>query len=319
MDRSTLRSDSAERLIAGGESLGRTDAVMVRQGGQTLLELYGDGVDAASSLKSWSMAKSILHAAVGLLVAEGRLDPDAPANVPEWAGDGDARGAITLWDLLRMRPGLAWNEDYVSGEGSDVIEMLFARDWQPVADTGGFAANKPLVAAPGSTLNYSSGTSNIVSRIVAGEVGRGNSYRNWLRESLFEPVGMESADPQFDEVGTWIASSYCFCTTEDFARFGELYLNGGKVGRLQVLDPAWVASAAVPTGTDDEGNTHTAHWWTWDGGPQGAYRCSGYEGQYIIVVPSLDAVVVRLGKTETELRHNVQAELNELIAAIGEP
>lgn len=303
--------------MAGGDSLGRTDALLVRRHGRNVIELYGEGIDASSTLKSWSMAKSMLHAAVGLLVDAGRLDPGGPAPVPEWSRPGDPRAAITLWDLLTMRPGLRWNEDYVVGEGSDVIEMLFARDWEPLADTGGFAAGKPLASAPGTVTNYSSGTSNIVSRIVAGVVGPGAEYESWLRNELFGPIGMDSATPRFDEVGTWIASSYCFCTASDFARFGELYLHGGLLGGDRLLSDSWVDTARVATGTDAEGREHTAHWWRWEGGPPDAYNCSGYEGQYTIVLPSLDAVVVRLGQTPTELRDNVVGELNEVIRDLG--
>ena len=237
--------------MEGGDLLGRTDALLVMQRGQVVLERYGPEVDESTTLQSWSMAKSMLHAAVGLLVDRARLDPDAAPSVPEWSAVADPRKAITLWDLLRMRPGLEWNEDYVDGEGSDVIEMLFGRDWRPVADTGGFAADKPLVAAPDTVLNYSSGTSNIVSRIVAGLVGAGSDYESWLRSELFGPLGMESATPGFDDAGVWIASSYCFCTARDFAKFGELYLNDGMVGGRRLLSSEWVESATVGTGVDE--------------------------------------------------------------------
>lgn len=307
-----------ERLMAGGEDLGETHALMVLRNGRVILERYGDGFDAASQLKSWSMAKSMLHAAVGVLVAQGRLDPGAVAEVPEWAGDSDPRSGMTLWDLLRMRSGLAWREDYLDGENSDVIEMLFARDWQPVADTGGFAAARPLEAQPGTRLNYSSGTSNIVARLVRDQVGEGDDYRRWLDRYLFGPAGMHSADPRFDDSGTWIASSYCFCTARDFARFGELYLDGGRVGDRQVLDPGWVATASRGTGIDEDGKVHTAHWWLFPANPWGAYRAAGYEGQYIIVVPPLEMVVVRLGRSGVSVQDDVTRELGSLISCLAE-
>lgn len=310
-----------DRLMAGGEDLGETHALVVVRNGEVVLERYADGVGADTPLKSWSMAKSMLHAAVGLLVSQGRLQPDAPAAVPEWAGADDPRGEITLWDLLRMRPGLAWNEDYLDGVSSDVIEMLFARQWEPVSDTGGFAASKALEARPGSRFNYSSGTSNIVARIVRDVVGEGDAYRRWLHDSLFGPLGMVSADPRFDDAGTWIASSYCSCTARDFARFGELYLNGGCVGGAQLLDPAWVATASRGTGIDSNGAVHTAHWWLFGSNPWGAYRASGYEGQYLIVVPPLEMVVVRSGRSDAALQDNVSGELCSLIdaLALGQP
>lgn len=308
--------DPTEALMVDSPERGHTDALLVVQHGEVIAEHYAEGVDGSTPLKSWSMAKSMLHAAVGLLVQDGRLDPADPVRVPEWSAADDPRSAITLRDLLRMQPGLAWNEDYVDGHTSDVIEMLFARDWNPVEDTGAFAAAKAMVEAPGSRLNYSSGTSNIVSRIVRDVVGAGDDYRDWLEANLFGPVGMESASPAFDDAGTWIASSYCHCTARDFARFGQLYLDLGRVGDRQVLDPAWVATAARGTGVDDEGTVHTAHWWLAPLNPWGAYQCAGYEGQYIVVVPPLDAVVVRLGRTVAELRDNVTEQIRALIAQL---
>lgn len=308
----------AERLIVGGGGLGRTDALLASRHGEVVLERYGEGIDATTALKSWSMAKSMLHAAVGILVDRGALDPETPAPVPEWRAGGDPRSEITLRQLLEMRPGLAWVEDYVDGHGSDVIEMLFAREWTPVADTGGFAAGKPLAAAPDSQFNYSSGTSNIVSRIVRDVVGEGEDYRSWLRESLFDPVGMSSATPVFDEVGTWIASSYCYCTARDFERFGRLYLEGGRVAGEQVVPEHWVHTATTPVSRDEEGRLYSSHWWVLPENPWGAYHCSGYQGQYIIVVPALDAVVVRTGETDAELRDDLVAELRALIGTLGE-
>lgn len=307
----------AEQLLAGGPRLGRTDAVVVSRHGEVVLERYGDGVDRDTPLRSWSMAKSMLHAAVGILVARGALDPAAPAAVPEWQAPGDPRAAITLAQLLEMRPGLRWAEDYVDGHNSDVIEMLFGREWTPVGDTGGFAAAMELVAAPGSTFNYSSGTTNIISRIVRDVVGRDGDYLGWLREHLFEPVGMASADPVFDDAGTWIASSYCACTALDFERFGRLYLDGGGAGGEQVLAQDWVRTASAAVSSDEDGRRYSWHWWVLADDPLGTFHCAGYQGQYILVVPGLDAVVVRTGETDAEVRDHLVAELRALIAALG--
>ncbi len=309
-------AEVADRLLAGGESLGRTDALVVSTHGEIVMEQYGEGIDAGSALRSWSMAKSMLHAAVGILVERGALRVADPAAVPEWSAPGDPRGAITLQDLLHMRCGLQWAEDYVDGHNSDVIEMLFGREWTPVADTGGFAAAKPLVASPGSAFNYSSGTSNIVSRIVADVVGAGEDYRRWLADNLFDPVGMRSASPEFDEAGSWIASSYCYCTALDFERFGRLYLRRGRVGSDQVVPESWVRTASRAISEDEEGRLYSWHWWVMSDNSWGAYNCAGYQGQYIIVLPTLDAVVVRLGETDAELRDNVIGELRAIIEAI---
>lgn len=144
--------------------LGETWAVVIIKAGRLVFERYAAGRGADETCRSWSMAKSITHALAGVLVGDGRLDIHAPADVPEWCSPGDARGAITLDQLLRMSSGLAFTEAYVAGEPSDVIEMLFGRGADDVA---AFAAAFPLAHPAGSLFSYSSGATNIVSRCLA--------------------------------------------------------------------------------------------------------------------------------------------------------
>jgi CubicO group peptidase (beta-lactamase class C family) len=295
--------DPAAALFSGAPEIGRTDALLVEQRGLIVLERYGDDVDASTTLRSWSMAKSMLHAVVGTLVADGRLALDAPAPVAAWSDPSDPRHAITLRQLLEMRPGLAWNEIYLPDAASDVVEMLFGRDWDPQPDVAAFAAAKPLVAEPGSTFVYSSGTSNIVSGIVRDTVGAGGPYLAFLRERLVDPLGMASADPKLDEAGTWIASSYCFCTARDFARFGRLYLEDGVCDGQRLLPSDWVRTAFETISLDEDGKGHSMHWWqSFAHRFPGAANAAGYEGQYIVVVPDLELVAVRLGQTTAEDR-----------------
>jgi CubicO group peptidase (beta-lactamase class C family) len=283
-------------------------AVLVAQGGRVVAERYHGvlehfdqpptPVTAEVPLLSWSMAKSVLHAVIGLLVGDGRLDLDAPAAVPEWADAGDPRRAITLRQLLAMRDGLDWVEDYVDDRTSDVINMLFG-DGQP--DMARFAADRALAAEPGTRFNYSSGTSNIVSGIVARAVGRGEAYARFLHGRLFGALGMASADPEFDEAGTWVGSSYLRATARDWARFGLLYLRGGVWDGVPLLPPGWVDYGRTMVSEDPEdGSPFGAHWWGVAGDRRGTFRASGYEGQSITICPPLDLVVVRLGKTPYE-------------------
>lgn len=304
--------DPVDALFSGSPEVGRTDALLVQRGGEVVVERYGDGVDASSTLRSWSMAKSMLHAVVGMLVDEGRLALDEPAPVDAWAGADDPRRAITLRQLLQMRPGLQWSEIYLTDTPSDVVEMLFGRELEPQPDVAAYAAAKPLAAAPGTTFNYSSGTSNIVSGIVRDVVGAGDAYAAFLHERLFGPLGMRSAEPKLDEAGTWIASSYAFCTAREFASFGQLYLDGGVRDGVRLLPAEWVATAAEAVSRDLEGKAHCMHWWRWDGAGIDAFYASGFEGQYTIVVPSLDLVVIRLGQTTAE-RDAVDRHLTAVI------
>jgi CubicO group peptidase (beta-lactamase class C family) len=310
-------TDPVDELFAGHEGVGRTDAVVVRQGGSTLLERYRDGLGPGDVRRSWSMAKSMLHAVVGMLVDEGRLSLEAPAPVPEWSDPEDPRHRITLRHMLEMRSGLEWIEAPEPGGRSDVFDMVAGVDGGPQQDTGAYAASKPLVAAPGTRLYYSSGDSAVLSRIVGDLVGRHDDYRDNLERRLFGPLGMTSTRPRFDPAGNWMASSFADSTAQDFARFGQLYLDDGVTpdGR-RLLSTDWVASAAHPTGTDDEDRVHTRHWWRFtrtDGGPDvGAYFASGWMGQYVVIVPVADLVVVRLGRTTVE-RGSVEALLWQLI------
>ena len=204
------------------------------------------------------MAKSMLHAVVGLLVKDGRLDLDAPADVPEWSAPGDPRHAITVRHLLAMRDGLDFAEDYVDDRTSDVIAMLFG-DGQ--ADMAHFAADRPLAAAPDTRFNYSSGTTNIISAVVARLLGPGAPYEAFLHERLFGPLGMASARPEFDAAGTWVASSYVRATARDFARFGLLYLRDGVWDGTRLLPEGWVDYGRTIESVDPEDGPYGAHWW----------------------------------------------------------
>jgi CubicO group peptidase (beta-lactamase class C family) len=305
------------RLFDGKQkaTLGETQAFVIVHGGRVVAEHYAAGVSAATTLTSWSMAKSMLHASVGMLVGQGKLELDAAADVPEWTDVDDPRHAITLLNLLEFRDGLDWVEEYIEGVDSDVLPMLFG---DGLADTAAFAATKQPAHPPGEFFNYSSGTSNIVSRIVRDTVGSGEDYRRWLQDQLFGPIGMATATPKFDDAGTWMASSYVFATARDFARFGYLYLRDGMWAGKRILPEGWVDTARTETGRDDDGRIQGRHWWLWGDNPWGAFHCSGYEGQYIVVVPALDLVVVRLGRTPTALRHNVIGVVTDAIAAFDQ-
>ena len=140
--------------------LGLQLAVAARHRDELAFERYGTTADSNTTLIAWSMAKSVTHALVGCLVMDGLLDPNAPAPVPGWAGDD--RRAITLQHLLNMNSGLAFVEDYVDDQVSNVIEMLFGTGSDDVA---GYAEAFPLLHQPGEVFNYSSGTTNIVSAV----------------------------------------------------------------------------------------------------------------------------------------------------------
>ena len=310
VDAARLGASIAQAFEDPGD-LGETWALVVVQAGALVFERYGSDRSAGDTCRSWSMAKSITHALAGILVGDGRLDIHAPADVPEWRAPGDPRAAITLDQLLRMSSGLAFTEAYVPGAPSDVIEMLFGAGPNDVA---AFAAAFPMAHPPGSYFSYSSGTTNIVSRVLARALGgEGPAFEAFMRERLFGPIGMQSALPRFDDAGTFIGSSFCFATARDFARFGLLYLRDGQWDGRRLLPNGWVDYARTPTfqQADCVDGPYGAHWWLDLAGP-GSFSANGYEGQYIVICPDRDLVIVRNGVTAEANQPLVRAWLADL-------
>jgi CubicO group peptidase (beta-lactamase class C family) len=308
--------DAAFGANPGGE-LGATHAVVIVRAGRLLAERYADGFGPEVTCRSWSMAKSITQALVGIAMGDGRLDIHTPANVPAWRGPGDPRAAITLDHLLRMSSGLAWVEDYSPENPSDVIEMLFGKGADDVA---AFAEAAMLAHPPGSFFYYSSGTTNIVSACLGRALGaRGPAMEAFMRERLFDPLGMASAQPRFDPAGTFIGSSFCFATPQDFARFGLLYLRDGMWEGRRALPEGWVDYARTPTfqqpGAEAD-SRYGAHWWLDIAGP-GSFSANGYEGQHIVLCPDRDLIIVRHGATPTATQPAVRAWLRDLAAEFG--
>ncbi len=299
--------------------LGVTLATLAIHRGRLVVEQYGQGsdgaVDAATTLISWSMAKSITQALFGVLIADGLLQRsviDEPAPVPEF--EGTDKAAITIAQLLAMRSGLEFVEDYVDDSVSHCLEMLFGRG---VSDHARYAASLPLQHAPGETWNYSSGTSNILARI-AGDIIRRNGHdvRSYIRERLFERIGMTSAEPKFDAAGTFVGSSYVYATARDFARFGYLYLRDGVWDGERVVPEGWVDEARTVRSIDPDPPHYGYgdHWWIWRDQP-GSVAAHGYEGQYVVVAPARDLVVVHLGKVPAAVRAPLLHKLTTLIDA----
>jgi CubicO group peptidase (beta-lactamase class C family) len=300
-----------DRCLHDADEFGMTLALVVVHGGRIVRERYGPETDADTTLISWSMAKSITHALVGLLVEDGRLELSAPAPIGAWSYD--ERAEITLQHLLEMTSGLEFVEDYVDAGVSHVIEMLFGSG---IDDHAAYASAFPLVAPPGTVWNYSSGTTNIVAKIAGDAIGGGrDSTEKYLRDRLFGPLGMASATPKFDTVGTFVGSSYVYATARDFARFGYLYLRNGWWDGRRLLPSDWVDHAATPVLAPipvDERHGYGAHWWLWRRDPR-TIAALGYEGQRTIVARDRDLVVVRLGTSAAERHPALDDVLDEIV------
>ncbi len=300
---------------------GESHALVIVHEGRVVAERYGTDVEPDTPLLSWSMAKSVTHSLVGILADEGRLDPEALAPIDAWRGADDPRNRITLEHLLRMTDGLEFNEDYAfpSDDGassgdvrwSHCIDMLFGAGKDDVA---GYTIDRPSRHEPGSVFNYSSGTSNVIARIISDELGGGpDRLRSFMNERLFHPIGARNAAPTFELAGNFVGSSYLHMTARDWARYGLLNLRGGEWDGEQILPRAWVESCRRAWAADEEGNHYGTHWWVGDDS-RGSFWCSGFEIQRVICVPTTDLVVVRLGRTPPEDYDTPKRWLDMIIA-----
>jgi len=300
----------------------QTTAVVVVHDGRLVAERYAPGYGPQTPMLSWSMAKSVLATLVGIMVGDGRLALHSPAPVPEWSAPTDPRHAITLDQLLRMSSGLAFDEHY--GAINDVSRMLFT-----MPDTGAFAASSPLEVPPDTRWSYSSGTANIIARMVRDNFGGDlTALVRYANERLFDPVGMTSAFFEPDESGTPIGSSFVFMTARDWARLGEFHRRDGIWNGRRILPDGWVRYVTTPTPAAPDGE-YGALWWLnagaredrsrrmWRSLPIDAYAATGHSGQYVIVMPSAKLVVVRLGLSFPDDGNDGTAELvADLIRAL---
>lgn len=301
----------------------RTRAVLVIWRGRIVAERYAAPFDATTPQLGWSMTKSVTSALTGMLVRDGVLDVLAPAAVPEWQADDDPRAEITLEQLLWMSSGLQFSEVY---DGvSDVVRMLFV---DGVSDMGGFTADKPLAHEPGSHWSYASGTTNLIARVQRQSFRSLHDYLDFPRRRLFNPLGMASAVLEPDESGTFVGSSYMYATPRDWARFALLYLRDGTWNGNRLLPPGWVDYSTTPAPAAAQGD-YGAQFWL-NRGPAGApdqrphanlptemVYMSGFEGQNVVLIPSRDLIVLRMGLTRSGPRPTWKLT-ESVLAAFGD-
>ena len=288
-----------KKSFADDGSGDKIDAILVVQGGRLVVEEY-NGWDPEVAHNSWSMAKSINSALVGILVGQGKLDIWNPVDAPEWKGD-DPRAKITLDDLLRMSSGLEWEESY-SDADADVIKSLGSD-----LDRAHYTADKPLVHKPGTFWAYSTGTANLISRSVAQQVGYGEKLTGWADDELFAPLGITSVEHMLDPNGLISGGSWMNMTPQDFARFGLLYARDGVWDGRRILPAGWVDYSRMPTPTMDEGR-YGAQWWLDPERPD-LFYANGFDGQSIGVAPGKDLVIVVLSKAPNGRNEQVSTDL----------
>lgn len=292
IDRAFAESDPAQLV--------NTRGVLVVYRGRIIAERYANGFDMDTGHLSNSVAKSVTNALVGILVGQGRLDLYAPAPIAEWRAAGDPRGEITLDNLMRMSSGLQFEENYTR-VWSDITRQFID------GDLAGYAASRTLEVPPGTRWQYSTGTSNILGRIVREAAGQDPSTAfAFPRRALFEPLGMRTAVLEVDTAGNFVGGSYFHASVRDYARLGLLYLRDGVWNGQRILPEGWVAytTTLTPNGVTNRG--YGAQFWLNTGGdgrrwpdlPEDLYVMNGHQGQHVFIAPSHDAVIVRVGLSE---------------------
>lgn len=299
----------------------KTRAILVVYDGRMVAERYASGFHKDMPLLGWSMSKSVTNALVGIQVKNRWLNIQAPAPVAEWQNEGNPRREITLDQLLRMSAGLEFEESYLPPD--DTTRMLYES-----YDFAAYAANKRLEATPETKWNYSSGTANIIARIVR-QTAKKNypEYYTFIRDKLFHKIGMYSAVMEPDASGTFVGSSYTFATPRDWARFGLLYLQDGVWQGERILPRGWVKYSTTPTPQAPRGEYGALFWLNagspedpedrrWPSAPRDAFAATGFQEQKVIIIPSKKLVLVRFGATTDRKSWNTDEFIANVLAAI---
>jgi CubicO group peptidase (beta-lactamase class C family) len=320
VDATAFAAAMRDAFEGGNPDLGQTRQVVVIHAGRLVHEQYAEGFTAQTPLISWSVAKSITQALVGVAVQQSKVDADRPMGNPSWAAN-DPRAAIPWRTWLQMIDGQRYLEIEASSiTDSDASRKLFGPGRLDVA---GYCAGLPLIHQPGTHWNYNSCgivlTADALTRAIVPKPASPQERRlamlKWMRANLFDVIGMK-AQPEFDAAGLYYGSAMIYASARDFAKFGLLYLRDGMWDGQRLLPAGWVDFARTP-GPGSDGNIYGAGWWVapseGDGKPypwhidtgssRDAFSAEGFEGQYILIVPSKDLIVVRLGYTnEQQLR-----------------
>lgn len=234
--------DAVEVAFGAPDATGRVQSVVVVEGGRIVYERYHPLDGPAKVYDSFSVAKSVTSALIGLLVADGLLELDEPPDVEQWQTPGDPRQAITLRQLLQMSSGLEWSEVYAPE--AIVVEAITA------ANSADFVAELPLEAEPGTQFEYSTGTTILLAGIAADALGGCQAQEDYLNARLFDVIGITSDTLLRDASGCWFGGLGANMTTRDFARFGLLYLRGGFWDGATVLPVEWVEESREPAPTN---------------------------------------------------------------------
>jgi CubicO group peptidase (beta-lactamase class C family) len=211
----------------------------------------------------------------------------------QWADDD--RAQISVENLLHMSSGLDFDEVYAPG--SDATRMLFM-------DT--VASDVPLQSAlaqaPGSHFYYSSGTTNLLTLLFNERVGGPQNALNHLYQDILWPLGMRHTTLEPDASGVFVGSSNIYASARDWARLGQVFLRQGALNGVQIADESYMQAAIQPNSSNNSPAYGYQVWLNrggnklrWPDLPADAFAFTGNRGQVVMMIPSLDAVLVRMG------------------------
>lgn len=290
--RAITAPDSSLLRLAGdrGDSLPRLRSLIVSWRGTVSLERYYRGATRATPANIKSASKTVISALVGIAIARGDIKGTSQTIAEllpiETRDLGAVKRAITIEDLLTMRAGLQ------STSFENYGEWVSSRNW--VRD----ALRRPMTSAagPGGPMIYSTGNTHLLSAILT-RVGRTTTH-GYADRHLFRPLGIRLRGWTTDPQGIYFGGNEMRLTPREMLSFGELYRNGGAArgpgdSLRQIIPRAWIDSSWVPrTDSPWSGNEYGYGWWMTELRGYRAYFAWGYGGQYIFVIPRLDATII---------------------------
>ena len=275
-----------------GEGL-QTRALVMVLGGEIVAEAYAAGITADTPLMGWSQGKSLTSLMIGWLQRQGLVAVSENDLFAQWADDD--RVKISVENLLHMSSGLDFDEVYAPG--SDATRMLFM---DTVAS--GLPLQSALAEAPGTHFYYSSGTTNLLTLLFNERVGGPQNALNHLYQDILWPLGMRHTTLEPDANGVFVGSSNIYASARDWARLGQVFLRQGELNGVRVANEIYMQAATQPNNSDNSPAYGYQVWLNsggdklrWPDLPADAYAFTGNRGQVVMIVPSRDAVLVRMG------------------------
>jgi len=281
---------------------GQTAAFVVTWKGQLIGERYAAGITPQTPLESWSMGKSLSATIMGILIRQGVYDLWQPAPIPEWQQPGDPRAQIRIADILHMSSGLRirapQDPDYDASAGYPDHLYLYTG----TVDSFKYAATRPLQWPPNTVGRYRNTDPvliNYLNRL--GIEKQGEVYHTFPQRKLFDRLGIRTMVLETDPYGNFLTQGYEFASGRDWARLGNLYLQDGVWNGERILPEGYVkfVSTLAPAWAADGRPIYGGFFWLNGNSefpaPREAYFMAGAGGQYTMIIPSHDLVVVRLG------------------------